>query len=86
VFETIKYPPVGVGQLLARRKLRRRSAVHERKLRRVEQLVGEVAGGLRMILADRQVRSGIGSAGEGESQRVRTEAVHPVQWIDAVAA
>ncbi len=86
LFHAAQNPAVGLGQLTGRRQRGRAGSVHQREPGGVEQLGGEVAGGSGVILADRQVTAGTGTAGQREAQRVGAEQLHPVQRVDAVAA
>ncbi len=59
-------------------------AVHQREPGGVPDLVGEVAGRLDPVLADRHVRAGVGAAGQGEADGVGAVGVHPVQRVHRV--
>ena len=86
LFRAAEDPAVRIGQLGCVGQRCRSGAVHQREAGGVEQLGGEVARRPGMILADGQVTAGAGAAGQGEPQSVGTEHLHPVQWVDAVAA
>ena len=89
--ELVEDPAVGVGEVLAGREVlllvltEDLGTVHQRELGGVEELGGEVTGGLRGILTDRQVGAGVGAAGQGEAQGVRPVVADPVHRVDAVA-
>jgi hypothetical protein len=89
--ELVEDPTVGVGEIRTGREVlllvgtEDLGTVHQCELRGVEELGGEVAGGLRRVLTDRQVGAGVGTAGEGEAQGIRTVVTDPVHRVDAVA-
>ena len=84
-FGAVEDPPVGVAKLLAVRQRGHSSAVHERELGGVKELGSKVAGGRGGIGAERQVHAGVGAAGKGKAQGIRTVIAHPIHRVNAVA-
>src|SRR5699024_2475299 len=61
------------------------SAIHQRKLRGVEQFRGKVACRSCRVAAQRQVRAWVSTASKRKAQRISTVITHPVHWVNAVA-
>ena len=85
LFGAVKDPPVGVAKLRAVRQRGHSSTVHERELGGVKELGSKVAGSRGGVGAKRQVHAGVGAAGKGKAQRIRTVIAHPIHRVNAVA-